>query len=260
MLPVKPLNVLTLCASSTSECSTGRKAISQLLHKDRYTVYDISLSEFTESQWTESTIALVIPSPASGGPVNLASKALLHIRKFFFKGGKLLSFHPQVNAIFGFRLNSDISAPVNMLTFTHKTSFNPSTDTRDRTSAGDEVTCPLVPVKSSISKDDMIPLVGSTRQTLITVPSVGTVVELLQAQSTGGGTAVLSCVDLCPDLSALELNVLTSFKKTSEARMAVLSSMLSNLSLTCQPLVEVPLSWSYLLASKSVSAIAVLIF
>ena len=255
---LKPLNLLVITGERGQDISLNRNRLSENLlknvHEDRYTVYDVTFSEFAENGWTESTIALVIPSPASGGPVKLSSKALLHIRSFFLEGGKLLSFHPQVNTVFGFRLNSDLlCVSVNMVTFTYKTGFDPSTDTRDRTSAGDEVTCPLIPVESSVSKDNQIPLVGATRQMLITVPSVGTVVELLQAQSTGGGTAVLSYVDLSPDpLHYSNPNEYGRIVNTSDAREAVICSLLEYLQLHLSDKTALTYSLSYILESGKV--------
>jgi hypothetical protein len=89
---------------------------------------------------------------------------------------------------------------------------------------------------------------------LITVPSVGTVVELLQAQSTGGGTAVLSYVDLSPDpLHYSNPNEYGRIVNTSDAREAVICSLLEYLQLHLSDKTALTYSLSYILESGKTS-------
>ena len=254
MASLKPLNVLTLCSDlvTTSAFNTCGKTVSRLLHKDRYTVYDITLSEFTESPWRESTQALVIPSPTSGGPGKLSPKAMVHVKDFFLKGGKILSMHSQINRAFGFHLDSSTISlsGSDIVTFTDETSrefFENSTD------GNTAITCPLVFDEAPLSQDDPFPCDHCKREPLVSIPSGAGVMESVQDISSGDTVAILSYVDLCPDLSKHGFSELTKIKETSEARTALLSSLLSKLSLEYQHQFQHLLSLSYLVSSKSVS-------
>ena len=254
MASLKPLNVLTLCSDlfTTSGFNTCGKTVSSLLHKDRYTVYDITLSEFTESPWRESTQALVIPPPTSGGPGKLSPRAILHVKEFFLKGGKILSMHSQINRAFGFHLDSSTISlsGSDIVSFTIETSRKFYENSSDGSTA---ITCPLVFSEAPLSQDDPFPCNHCKREPLVSIPPGVGVIESVQNISSGDTVAILSYVDLCPDPSKLDFSELAKIKETSEARALLLSSLLSKLSLECEHQFLPPLSLSYLVSSESVS-------
>ena len=260
MATLKPSNLFVILGDTKKHPGVENRSrvteqLMKCLQEDRYTVYDITLSEFIQSRWTESTQVLVIPSPTSGGPGKLSPRAILHVKDFLLEGGKVLSMHSQINRAFGFHLDSSTISlsGSDIVTFTIETSREYYENSSDGNTA---ITCPLVFDEVPLSQDDPFPCNHCKREPLVSIPPGVGVIESVQNISSGDTVAVLSYVDLCPDpCQYSDPAVFGRIVNTSDARKALFCSLLNHLNLRLSKNPMMIYSLSYILSSNKVCTV-----
>ena len=256
----KLLDVLVLLATD-GRSVIARDSVASFLHRDRYTVCNVALTELLRSPWEESAKAVIVPPPSGGGPEELASHEVDRLQRYCERGGKILSMHPQLNTAFGFPSPSIVAAEANPVVVIH------CQQQSERDEPFLESSAPLcsnlsVPTNES---DSLLWEGGNqfTTCTLCTTPTTDhrctdePIIRALSKSSSSSSSscAVLSYVDLCPDLRQFTSDpaVLQRLKETHGAREKVLRMLLEQLDLQCRSGENPGHSLSYILSSSPVS-------
>lgn len=252
----KLLDVLVLLATDGKSVIV-RDSVASFLHRDRYTVCNVALTELRRSPWEESAKVVIVPPPSGGGPEELASQEVNRLQGYSESGGKILSMHPQLNTAFGFPSPSIEAAEANPVVVFHCQQQSESNKPFLESSA------PLCSIPS-VPTDDSESLLwkgGSqfiTSTLCTTPPTDAPIIRALSKADKGSSSSssvVLSCVDLCPDLRQFtgDPAVLQRLKETHLTREKVLRMLLEQLGLQCRSGENPGHSLSYLLSSSPVS-------
>lgn len=248
----KLVNVLVLLATDGKSVIV-RDQVSACLHRDRYTVSNVALTELLRSPWEETTKAVIVPSPGGGGPEELASHEVNRLQRYCEERGKILSMHPQLNTAFGFPSPSMEKAEANPVVVLHCRRQN------ERDKPFLECSVPLCSIPS-VPRDDA-PLWSKSSQfiptILCTTPAGTPIIRALRKayESSSCSSVVLSYADLFPDLKQFtgDPAVLQRLKETHLTREKVLCMLLEQLDLQCHSEESPRYSLSYLLSSSPVS-------
>ena len=261
----KLLDVLVLLATD-GRSVIARDSVASFLHRDRYTVCNVALTELLRSPWEESAKAVIVPPPSGGGPEELASHEVDRLQRYCERGGKILSMHPQLNTAFGFPSPAIVAAEANPVVVIHCQQQSESASDKPFLESSAPLCSNLsVPTNES---DSLLWEGGNqfTTGTLCTTPTTDhrcteepIIRALSKAHKSSSNSScscvVLSYVDLCPDPRQFtgDPAVLQRLKETHLTRKKVLRMLLEHLDLQCHSEENPSYSLSYLLSSSPVS-------
>ena len=292
-VPVKPPNVLVLQPSSTKSKKEGDSSSQQFsslkeellscLNKERYVLYPLSVKDVLLTPWKENCSFLVLPCNVTAeastveGVESSWPDVLREVISYVHSGGVLLSMHSVLNTRLGFKPPSSLvwSHLCRVETSAHTASSGESIRFRTLTisAASDSTekeTNPPVSIEdvafllpedaeSSLSHQ----LSTSDFESGLELTDMSTDSSCIPRQFPcickikfeGGGQAVLSYVDLFPEIhESLDVKTLVQVKEDTRDRAKFLRGLLGDIGLECGLEKVSDLTHTYLLCSKEVSS------
>lgn len=280
-VPVKPPNVLVLQPSSTKSKEKGdspsqqfsslKEELLSCLNKERYVLYPLSVKDVLLTPWKENCSFLVVPcnvTAAMEGTDSSWPDVLREMISYVHSGGVLLSMHSVLNTRLGFK-------PPSPLVWNHLCRVETSAHTalsreniyfRTSTiSSANACGSDSTEKKMNPSEDVAFVLPEDSEHALshqLSTSDMSTESSCVSRQFPcirkinfeGGGQAVLSYVDLFPEINeSLDVETLVQVKEDTRDRSKFLRGLLSDIGLECG-LEKVPdLTHTYLLCSEEVS-------
>ena len=292
-VPVKPPNVLVLQPSSTKSKKEGDSSSQQFsslkeellscLNKERYVLYPLSVKDVLLTPWKENCSFLVLPCnvTAEASTVEGVESSWLDVLRemisYVHSGGVLLSMHSVLNTRLGFKPPSSLvwSHLCRVETSAHTASSGESIRFRTLTisAASDSTekeTNPPVSIEdvafllpedaeSSLSHQLSTSDFESGSELTDTSTDSSCISHqfpcIRKVKFEGGGQAILSYVDLFPEIhESLDVKTLVQVKEDTRDRTKFLRGLLGDTGLECG-LEKVPdLTHTYLLCSEEVSS------
>ena len=286
-VPIKPPNVLVLQPSPTKSKEEGdgpsqqfsslKEELLSCLNTERYVLYPLSVKDVVLTPWKENCSFLVLPCNVTAATLTMGGidsswpDVLREMISYVHSGGVLLSMHSVLNTRLGFKPPSPLvwnhlcrvgtsghtaSSGENIhfrtSTISSANAFgSDSTEKETNPPVSIEDVAFILPEDSErslshqLSTSDM-----STESSCIShqFPCIRKI------KFEGGGQAILSYVDLFPEIhESLDVETLVQVKEDTRDRAKFLRGLLSDIGLECG-LEKVPdLTHTYLLCSKEVS-------
>ena len=292
-VPVKPPNVLVLQPSSTKSKKEGDSSSQQFsslkeellscLNKERYVLYPLSVKDVLLTPWKENCSFLVLPCNVTAeastveGVESSWPDVLREVISYVHSGGVLLSMHSVLNTRLGFK-------PPSFLVWSHLCRVETSAHTASSRESIRFRTLTISAASDSTEKETNPPV--STEDVAFLLPEDAEIslshqlstsdfesgLELTDTSTDsscisrqfpcirkvkfeGGGQAILSYVDLFPEIhESLDVKTLVQVKEDTRDRTKFLRGLLGDIGLECG-LEKVPdLTHTYLLCSEEVSS------
>ena len=287
-VPVKPPNVLVLQPSFIKSQDEGDSPFSSLkeellscLNKERYVLYPLCVKDVFLTPWKENCSFLVVPCNVTAATSTTDSSwpdVLREMTSYVHSGGVLLSMHSVLNTRLGFK-------PPGPLVWNHLCKVGTSAHTASsrenlqfRTSTISSANaCGSDSTEKEMNPPEDIAFVlpedsehSLSHQLSTSDFESGTELTNMSAESScisrqfpcirkikfeGGGQAILSYVDLFPEIrESLDVETLVQVKEDAKDRAKFLRGLLSDIGLECG-LEKVPdLTHTYLLCYEEVSS------
>ena len=274
--------------SSSQQFSSLKKELLSCLNKERYVLYPLSVKDVLLTPWKENCSFLVIPCNVTAeastveGVESSWPDVLREMISYVHSGGVLLSMHSVLNTRLGFKPPSSLvwSHLCRVETSAHTASsgesirFRTLTVSAASTFGSDSTEKEMNPPVSI--EDVAFPLPEDSENSLLSHQLSTTDFEsgteltdtstdsscisrqfpcIRKVKFEGGGQAILSYVDLFPEIhESLDVKTLVQVKEDTRDRTKFLRGLLGDIGLECG-LEKVPdLTHTYLLCSEEVSS------